>query len=104
VRATRLVAVALATALVAGCGGGATSGQLSGHRIFVTAGCGHCHTLRAAGTHGSAGPDFDTSERLTTAQIRRAIVSGVNGMPSYAGRLSPRQIEAVSEFLYAATH
>lgn len=96
----------------AGCAGGgaaqhapSASGQVAeGRGLFPSAGCGSCHTLRAAGSHGTNGPDFDTSERLTQAQIRRALTSGVNGMPSYAGRLTPRQLDAVAAYVYSATH
>lgn len=56
------------------------------------------------GAHGAIGPNFDTSERLTRTQIRRGLTAGVGGMPSFAGRLSARQLDDVTEFLYEATH
>ena len=111
-----LAAVAGSAAL-AGCGSGRDGaappaprssaiapGEADGRRIFVAAGCGSCHALRAAGTHGTNGPDFDTSERLDRAQLRSSLTEGANGMPSYAGRLTPRQMDAVTRFLYDATH
>ena len=53
-----------------------------GRAVFVQAGCGGCHTLSAAGTHGSIGPDFDRSEKLNSAQIRDQLEVGSGGMPS----------------------
>ena len=76
-----------------------------GRRLFVAQECGACHALAAAGTKGEAGgPNFDTSEKLDRAQLRRSLTLGSNGMPSYAGILSARQMDAVTEFLYVATH
>ena len=71
----------------------------TGRRIFVSAGCGGCHTLAAAGTHGTIGPNFDESETLSRAQIRNQLEVGVGGMPSFRGRLTPRQEAAVAAFL-----
>jgi mono/diheme cytochrome c family protein len=76
-----------------------------GRRLFVAQECGACHALAAAGTKGEAGgPNFDTSEKLDRPQLRRSLTLGSNGMPSYAGILSARQMDAVTEFLYVATH
>lgn len=72
--------------------------------MFLSTGCGSCHALSDAGTHGRLGPDFDTSERLNRAQLRTALTEGANGMPSYAGRLSHRQLDAVTSYLYTQTH
>jgi mono/diheme cytochrome c family protein len=93
VRWAGLVALALAGAA---CGGAHAP---AGRRLFVSAGCGHCHALRDAGTRGGAGPDFDTSERLDRAQILQGMVEGANGMPSYAHRLTVREREALAGYL-----
>ena len=73
-----------------------------GRRVFVSGGCGGCHTLASAHTHGRMGPDFDTSEQLSRSQIRRQLNLGLGGMPSFRGRLSRRQKDAVSEFVYVS--
>ena len=57
---------------------------------------------RFPGTHGVLGPNFDRSEKLTEAQIRGQLDLGVGGMPSFRGRLSPKQEDAVAAFLSAA--
>jgi mono/diheme cytochrome c family protein len=72
-----------------------------GRAVFVSAGCGGCHTLSAAGTHGTLGPNFDTSERLNAAQILQQLDVGAGGMPSYEGRLTERQRRSVSAFVAA---
>jgi mono/diheme cytochrome c family protein len=97
-----LTLIALVTA-VAGCGSGNerpdTRTLQAGRSVFVRAGCGGCHTLRAAGAHGDIGPNFNTSERLSTAQIRNQLDLGIGGMPSFRGRLTARQEAAVAAFL-----
>jgi mono/diheme cytochrome c family protein len=67
--------------------------------LFVKAGCGHCHVLSDARTHGAAGPDFDTSERLDRAQLLQGMIEGANGMPSYARRLTAQQRGALADYL-----
>jgi len=82
-----------------------TRGVLTeGRRVFVASGCGVCHTLSAVGARGSLGPNFDTSEKLSRAQIESQLNAGVGGMPSYRGRLNPRQQAAVASFLFAEMH
>jgi mono/diheme cytochrome c family protein len=70
-----------------------------GRAIFVSAGCGGCHTLSAAGTHGRVGPNFDRSETLNAAQIGSQLRIGAGGMPSFRDSLTPRQQAAVAAFL-----
>jgi mono/diheme cytochrome c family protein len=104
----RSLAIGGAVFALLGCGSSqhaaGVSGQTyaAGRAIFVQAGCGGCHTLKAAGTHGVLGPDFDRSERLTAAQIRGQLDLGAGGMPSFRGRLTPKQEETVAAFLSAA--
>jgi mono/diheme cytochrome c family protein len=88
----------------AGCGDDNGSPRPDGRKVFASAGCGGCHTLAAAGARGSFGPNFDTSEKLTLAQIERTVAGGGGGMPSFRDRLSPAEIRAVARFLYGATH
>jgi mono/diheme cytochrome c family protein len=83
-----------------------TSHQLAqaGRHIFITAGCGGCHTLAAAHAHGHIGPDFDTSEQLNREQIRSELTHGDGVMPSFRDRLTPAQMQAVTEFVYGTLH
>jgi mono/diheme cytochrome c family protein len=99
----RLAALAAAAAALAGCGGhGASRAALAaeGGRVFVQAGCGDCHRLAAVHARGGIGPDFDTSEPLTRAEIRLDLDAGVGGMPSYRGRLGRHAHDAVTEFVF----
>ena len=100
-----MIALEGATLLVSGCG---SDHQAAGHLlatgrvVFVKAGCGGCHTLAAAGTHGTIGPDFDRSEVLSPAQIVNQLNLGAGGMPSFRSRLTSRQEAAVAAFLSTA--
>jgi mono/diheme cytochrome c family protein len=73
-----------------------------GRQVFIRAGCGGCHTLSVAGTHGTIGPDFDRTETLDASQIRNQLDVGAGGMPSFRGRLTPREKAEVAAFLAAA--
>lgn len=103
----RLLPTLLAAALaLAACGSSSHSSSSpasisEGKAIFARTGCGACHTLSAVGARGRNGPDFDTSEKLTRAQILTELNVGANGMPSYTGRLTAKQQAAVATFLYA---
>lgn len=99
VRGFSVLVIAL---LAAGCGSGPSRSRLAaeGKRVFVTSGCGHCHTVASAHTQGASGPNFDTSERLSRAQIGSSLNEGANGMPSYRGRLTAAQAKAVTEFVF----
>ena len=62
--------VALAAALLAGCGTGgiSKSGDADrGKQLFLQK-CGGCHTLAAAGTHGNQGPNLDDAFQASRKQ------------------------------------
>src|SRR4051812_25397377 len=92
-------AIAVAALALAGCGGAPAPRPADGRRLFIDTGCGGCHTLTDARTHGAIGPNFNTSERLNRPQLLQGMVEGANGMPSYAHRLSDRQREAIADYL-----
>jgi cbb3-type cytochrome c oxidase subunit III len=73
VRRAALGTLLAAVALVAGgCGtGGKATGQAdqqNGQKLFVKATCGACHTLAAAGTTGTLGPNLDDAFSGSKAQ------------------------------------
>ena len=70
----------------------------AGATVFKTAGCGSCHTLKAAGAGGQIGPNLDTA-RPGFDTVRARVEAGGGGMPSFAGRLSPQQIRDVAAFV-----
>jgi mono/diheme cytochrome c family protein len=101
----RVAAAAVTALLAAGCGGSSSSGGGSsgggsspGAKVFATAGCKTCHTLKAAGATGSVGPNLDQlqpSDKL----VKKQVTNGGGGMPSFKGKLSPAQITAVAQYV-----
>jgi mono/diheme cytochrome c family protein len=87
---------------------GATKSQVAaGKAVFKSAGCGNCHTLKAAGASGTVGPDLDRL-KLTLAKIVDQVTNGGRFMPPFAasagGSLSTAQIQNVAAFIYASEH
>jgi mono/diheme cytochrome c family protein len=102
-----VIAALLGAASLTGCGNPSTNHQEllgQGRRVFVSAGCGACHTVGAAHTHGRIGPDFDTSEQLTRTQILLQINAGGGSMPSFRDSLTAQQKNAVTEFVFDVLH
>jgi len=77
-----------------GGGGNATDGKT----IFATAGCTGCHTLGAAGSTGTVGPNLDEAKPPKELVVDR-VTNGQGGMPSFKGQLSEAQIEAVADYV-----
>jgi cytochrome c oxidase subunit I len=74
----------------------------AGKAVFAGTGCGGCHTLKAAGSTGTVGPNLDTA-RPTEALVVDRVTHGKGQMPSFAGQLSPQQIKDVAAFVAAAS-
>jgi mono/diheme cytochrome c family protein len=72
----------------------------AGRAVFSDAGCGACHTLKAAGSTGVAGPNLDAL-RPTYETVRAKVEAGGGGMPSFSGQLSPQEIRDVAAFVAA---
>ena len=94
---------AAALLLAAGCGGSSKSrpGPVrtgAGKTVFAAAGCGSCHALAAAGSTGTLGPNLDQLQ-LTQQQVAAQVRSGGGGMPSFAGKLSTKEIDQVAAFV-----
>jgi mono/diheme cytochrome c family protein len=75
-----------------------SGGEADGAAIFADSGCGSCHTLTAAGTSGTIGPNLDESKPSKELAMER-VRDGRGAMPSFADSLSPEQIEAVAEYV-----
>jgi len=74
----------------------------SGKKIFQSAGCVGCHTLKDAGATGTVGPNLDQAKpdyRLATARV----TNGKGAMPSFKGQLSDQQIADVASYVVKAT-
>ncbi len=72
-----------------------------GKAVFVSAGCANCHTLQAAGATGTVGPNLDQA-KPSVALVLDRVSHGKNGMPSFTGQLTPKQIAAVAAYVAAS--
>jgi mono/diheme cytochrome c family protein len=79
-------------------GKGSSNGRVTGKELFLASGCGTCHTFAAANTGGTYGPNLDTAKPSRELVIER-VTWGKGLMPSFKGRLSNQQIQAVADFI-----
>jgi cytochrome c oxidase subunit 1 len=75
----------------------------AGKLVFASAGCGGCHTLKAAGATGKVGPNLDQVKPPLALVVKR-VTNGSGAMPSFKSRLSAKQIQDVAAFVVASTH
>jgi cytochrome c553 len=95
--------VILAIGLISGgCSGSKSAADSPGAKVFASAGCGSCHTLKAAGAKGQIGPNLDDLKPDESTVAHQVRVGG-NGMPSFRKRLAGRQIEEVAAFVADAS-
>jgi cbb3-type cytochrome c oxidase subunit III len=73
-------------------------GQLTSGKDIFTANCGSCHTLAAAGTSGTVGPNLDDL-KPAFARVQRQVINGGAIMPAFQGKLTPTQIKAVATYV-----
>lgn len=69
-----------------------------GKAVFASAGCGGCHTLAAAHSSGTIGPNLDQLKpdyRTVTSQV----TNGGGAMPAFKGTLSAKQIRDVAAYV-----
>lgn len=64
--------------------------------------CALCHTLADAGATGEVGPNLDEL-KPELERVRRALVSGVGVMPSFADTLSEDELNAVAAYVVFAS-
>ncbi len=131
-RAAALLSLIACSAALAGCGGGeevsptpetivgtlpaATTAEESstqpesnvegdaanGAKVFASAGCGGCHTLEAAGSSGSVGPNLDDAQPDAELVTDR-VTHGQGAMPSFADSLSEQEIADVAAYVSEST-
>jgi len=86
-------------------------GEGPGAQVFANNGCGSCHTLAAAESAGTLGPNLDeVIPGMTKAEIHEAIVDPgakiapgfPNAMPSFEGKISEQQLNQLIEFLVSS--
>lgn len=83
-------------------GGAAAGDPEAGAAVFASAGCGGCHTLAAAGSGGTTGPNLDDAQPGFNRVLDR-VTNGAPGMPSFAGQLSAEEIRDVAAYVVAST-
>ena len=87
--------------LSGGCSGSKPTSDSPGAKVFATAGCGGCHTLKAAHAKGQIGPNLDEL-KPDEATVAHQVRVGGNGMPSFGHRLRAGQIAEVAAFVAEA--
>lgn len=70
---------------------------VDGKAVFADT-CGSCHTLSAAGTSGTTGPNLDDVS-LDAGAIEGIVRDGRGGMPAFGDKLSDDETAAVAEFV-----
>ena len=75
---------------------------VAGKKVFETAGCASCHTLKDAGSTGTIGPNLDEAKPSLAKALLR-VTYGKSPMPSFKGTLTPQQIAYVAAYVVQAT-
>ncbi len=74
----------------------------TGAAVWGEAGCGSCHTLAAAGSTGTTGPNLD-EVAPSFEQVVEQVTNGSGGMPAFEGTLTELQILDVAAFVVEST-
>ncbi len=70
----------------------------AGKKVFTTAGCAQCHTLKDANATGKVGPDLDQL-KPDQARVVKQVTNGGKIMPPFKATLSAAQIQAVATYV-----
>jgi mono/diheme cytochrome c family protein len=76
--------------------------NLTQGKLYFVGACGGCHTLRAAGTHGTRGPNL-AEEPKTFGSIVEQITYGGEGMPSFGTSLPTKLIANIAAYVVKTT-
>jgi mono/diheme cytochrome c family protein len=60
--------------------------------------CASCHTLAAAGSSGTVGPNLDQL-KPSDALVTKQVTNGGGGMPAFGSQLSKGQIASVAKYV-----
>ena len=83
-------------------GGGTEGNAEAGAQLFADNGCGNCHTLEAAGTTGTTGPNLDEVQPSFDAAVEQ-ITNGGGVMPAFGDSLSDQQIRDLAAYVVEST-
>jgi mono/diheme cytochrome c family protein len=70
--------------------------------VVVAQGCGGCHTLAAAESTGTVGPNFDEAKPSYELAVTR-VTMGQGGMPKFGDTLEAQQIADVAQYVVEST-
>lgn len=74
----------------------------AGKELFVSNGCGSCHTLAAAGSSGAVGPNLDQAKPSLELAVTR-LTLGKGGMPAFGDKLEAQQIADLAQYVVEST-
>ena len=74
----------------------------AGKAVFAS-NCTGCHTLKAAGSTGTVGPNLDQAQPELSLIVNR-VRHGQGAMPPFEGKLSTEQISDVAAYVFDSTH
>jgi len=74
----------------------------AGKKVFQTAGCTSCHTLKDANSHGTVGPNLDQAKPPLSKAVAR-VTKGQGAMPPFKGQLTDKQIADVTAYVVKVT-
>ena len=100
-----LRALPLLVASMSACAAGGVDEMALGKRLFQEGGggqpaCAACHTLKDAGSQGEIGPGLDEI-KPDAQRVATAMRNGIGAMPSFQGKLSDAEIQAVATYVAA---
>ncbi len=82
-------------------GAGTAGDPVAGKKVFTSAGCSGCHTLKDAGATGNVGPNLDDL-KPSEAIVQHQVEVGGGAMPAFKGQLSATQIQDVAAYVSSA--
>ena len=74
----------------------------NGESVYSSAGCGGCHTMEAAGSSGTVGPNLDDAQPSFELVVDR-VTNGAGAMPAFEGQLSEQEIADVAAYVVEST-
>ena len=90
--------VAAYVAAVAGSGNAAPAKVGNDGKSIFQANCSSCHTLKAAGSSGTIGPNLDQL-KPSESIVQHQVEVGGAVMPAFKGKLTDTQISAVAKYV-----
>jgi mono/diheme cytochrome c family protein len=77
-----------------------TGNAAAGKAVFAAtaSGCTGCHTLKAAGSTGTVGPNLD-QVKPPYDRVVTQVTNGGAVMPAFKGKLTPQQIQDVAAYV-----